>query len=151
MMTHDEFIEQECRLCGSQRCYGEEYCGKYQKMVNGQNPTSAHPMDLMMRAARQQLILREALHDEYKGTRRNLSILDDACDLTDEEYDAIAEEVHDNTVRYLIEANSEISELRELLVRAYGQLALLGYDSGFTNEEIHKLTNDIKKYLEETT
>ena len=32
-MTKEEFIEQECRLCGTQRCYGEEYCGKYQRMV----------------------------------------------------------------------------------------------------------------------
>ncbi len=32
-MTKEEFIEQECTLCGTQRCYGEEYCGKYQRMV----------------------------------------------------------------------------------------------------------------------
>ena len=66
-MTHEEFIEQECRLCGSQRCYGEEYCGKYQKMVNGENLTSAHPMQLMMSAARQQIILRK-LSENNKST-----------------------------------------------------------------------------------
>ena len=105
----------------------------------------------MMLAAKQQILLRTALHDEYKGTRRNLPILDDACDLTDEEYDVAAEEAHDNLVRSLIKAGGEIRELRELLARVYEQLLLLGYNSGFTNEEIHTLTNDIKKYLEETT
>ena len=32
-MTKEEFVEQECKMCGTQRCYGEEYCGKYQRMV----------------------------------------------------------------------------------------------------------------------
>ena len=72
----------------------------------------------------------------------------DESDLTDEECDAIAEEVYDNLVHSLIEAGGEIRELRTLLSRAYEQLLLLGYDSGFTNEEIHKLTNDIAEYLE---
>ena len=149
MMTHEEFIEQECRLCGTQRCYGEAYCGKYQKMVNGQNLTGAHPMKLMISAAKQQILLRKAIHNEdYRGTRRNLPVLDDACDFTDEEYDAVSEEAHDNLVRSLIEAGGEIRELRELLARAYEQLLLLGYDSGFTNEEINKLANDIAEYLE---
>lgn len=103
----------------------------------------------MMSAAKQQIILHKALHGEYKGTRRNLPVLDDACDLTDEEYDTIKEEVHDNLVRSVIDANAEIQELRKLLSRAYEQLMLLGYDSGFTNEEMHKLTNDIAEYLEE--
>ena len=89
----------------------------------------------MMLAAKQQILLWNAKHDL----------------LTDADYDAIAEEAHDNLVHSLIEASGEIRELRELLTRAYEQLLLLGYDSGFTNEEIHKLTNDIKKYLEETT
>ena len=104
----------------------------------------------MMLAAKQQIILHTALHNDYKGTRRNLPVLDDACDLTDEEYVAIAEEAYDNLVHSLIEAGGEIRELRTLLSRAYEQLLLLGYDSGFTNEEIHKLINDIKEYLEET-
>lgn len=104
----------------------------------------------MMLAAKQQIILHTALHNDYKGTRRNLPVLDDACDLTDEEYVAIAEEAYDNLVHSLIEAGGEIRELRTLLSRAYEQLLLLGYDSGFTNEEIGKLTNDIKIYLEET-
>lgn len=103
----------------------------------------------MMSAAKQQIILHTALHNEYKGTRRNLPVLDDACDLTDEEYDAIAEEMHDNLVHSLIEAGGEIRELRKLLARAYEQLLLLGYDSGFTNEEIEKLVNDIDRYWKE--
>ena len=34
-MTREEFIEQHCRLCGTQRCYGEEYCAEYQEKVMG--------------------------------------------------------------------------------------------------------------------
>lgn len=96
----------------------------------------------MMLVAKQQITL-------HRGTRRNLPVLDDACDLTDEECVAIAEETHGNLVHSLIEAGGEIRELRTLLSRAYEQLLLLGCDSGFTNEEIHKLINDIAKYLEE--
>ena len=150
-MTHEEFIEQECRLCGTQRCYGEEYCGKYQKMVNGENLTSAHPMQLMMSVAKQQILLHKALHNDCAviDVRTKEQKRLDELDLTDEEYDTIAEEAHDNLVRSLVEAGGEIRELRELLARAYEQLMLLGYDSGFTNEEIHKLANDIAEYLEE--
>ena len=106
-------------------------------------------VEKMMVAAKKQMVLHTSHNGEYKGTRRNLPVLDDACDLTDEEYDAIAEETHANLVGCLIEANVEIGFLRSLLKRAYEQLLLLGFDSGFTNEEIGKLTNDIKMYLEE--
>ena len=71
-------------------------------------------------------------------------------DWTDEELEEATQESYDNIVRSLVEAGGEIRELRELLTRAYEQLLLLGFDSGFTNEEIHKLTNEIKEYLEET-
>lgn len=65
-----------------------------------------------------------------------------------EEYDdAIAENAYNSLVRSLIEANGEILQLEQLLMRAYEELILLGYDSGYTNEEIHNLTNDISKYL----
>lgn len=103
----------------------------------------------MMVAAKKQMVLHTSHNADYKGTRCNLPVLDDACDLTDEEYDAIAEEMHDNLVHSLIEAGGEIRELRKLLARVYEQLMLLGYDSGFTNEEIYKLTNDIAEYLED--
>ena len=103
----------------------------------------------MMSAAKQQMIL-HTTRNEYKGTRCNLPVFDEACDLTDEEYDAIKEEAYDNIVHSLIEASAEIRELRNLLARSYEQLLLLGYDSGFANEELSKLTNDIKNYLEET-
>ena len=73
----------------------------------------------------------------------------DERDLTDEECDAIAKEAYDNLVHSLIEAGGEIRFLRELLMRAYEQLLLIGYDSSFTNEEIYKLVNEIKEYLEE--
>ena len=87
--------------------------------------------------------------NNYKGTRHNLPVLDDACDLTDEECATIIQETHDNLVRSLVGANGEIHELRKLLTKAYEQLMLLGYDSGFTNEAIDELINDITKYLME--
>ena len=71
-------------------------------------------------------------------------------DLTDEEYEAIAEEANDNMVRALIEAGGEINEARELLTRSLEMLYILGYDSSFTNPAIDTLTTDIKKFLEET-
>lgn len=43
-------------------------------------------------------------------------------DLTDEEYEAIAEEANDNVVRALIEAGGEINEARKLLNEAKGAL-----------------------------
>lgn len=100
-------------------------------------------VEKMMVAAKQQMILRIALDDKYRGTRRNLPILDDVCDLADKEYNAITEEVYNNFIHY----SGEIHKLRELLARAYEQLCLLGYDSCFTNDEINKLTNDISEYF----
>lgn len=70
-----------------------------------------------------------------------------AEDYTDEEMEEAAEEAYDNLVRSLIEAGGEIRELRELLKRALEQLILLGYNSGFTNEEVKKLVDDITKYF----
>lgn len=106
----------------------------------------------MMLAAKQQIVFRKALHNDCNvidvHTKEQKKL--DELDLTDEGYDAVAEEAHDNLVRSLVEAGGEIRELRELLARAYEQLLLLGFDSGFTNEEIRKLTNEIKEYLEET-
>lgn len=74
----------------------------------------------------------------------------DDDDVSDEEYEAAAQEAHDELVRSLIEAGGEIREARELLARSLEMLYLLGYDSGFTNSEISTLTTDIKKFLEET-
>ena len=59
----------------------------------------------------------------------------------------LADKCHNNIARSLLE---EIYELRKLLTKAYEQLLLLGYDSGFTNEAIDELINDITKYLMET-
>ncbi len=42
------------------------------------------------------------------------------------------------------------NEPRELLACALEQLYLLGYDTDFTNDEVRKLTTDIRNYLEET-
>ena len=67
--------------------------------------------------------------------------------MVDAECESAAQEAHDNLVRPLVEAGGEIRELRELLSRAYQQILLLGYDSGFTNQEIADLTNDIQEYF----
>lgn len=103
----------------------------------------------MMLAVKQQIILRTALHNEYKGTRCNLPVLDDACDLTDEEYDAIAEGAHDNLVRSLIEAGGEIRELRRLLQLARGHINFMLYDYKGPSKKL--IQNDLLKiaaYLE---
>ena len=63
-MTHEEFIEQHCTLCGSQRCYGEEYCGLYQRYVLGQNSE----LDQIMWAAKQQLIIQNLSKDKESGS-----------------------------------------------------------------------------------
>lgn len=68
----------------------------------------------------------------------------------DAELEAAAEEAHDNLVRSLVEAGGTIREARELLTRSLEWLYILGYDSGFTNPAIGTLTNDIKKFLEDT-
>ena len=78
--------------------------------------------------------------DEYRA---------DDDDVSDEEYEAAAEEAHDNLIRSLVEAGGEIREAKELLVRSLEMLYLLGYDSGFTNLEIATLTADINKFLED--
>ena len=86
--------------------------------------------------------------DAETGENRGSTVID-PYDLTDEECAAIAEEAYDNLVHSLVEAGGEVHFLRELLTRAYEQLMLLGYDSGFTNEEIDKLTKDIAEYFKE--
>jgi hypothetical protein len=86
-------------------------------------------------------------YDPYTGKYAFVSPDDD---LTDEEYEAIAEEANDNLVRALIEAGGEINEARELLARSLEMLYILGYDSGLTNPAIDTLTTDIKKFLEGT-
>ena len=97
----------------------------------------------MMAAAKQQINLYKGLHGDRTKEQKRL----DELDLTDKECDAITEDAYNNLVHSLIEANGEIHQLRQLLMRAYEELVLLGYDSGFTNEEIRNLTNDISKYL----
>lgn len=67
-------------------------------------------------------------------------------DISDEVYEGVA----DNLVHSLGEVGEKICEARELLARSLEMLYLLGYDSSFTNPAIDTLTNDIKKFLEET-
>lgn len=71
-------------------------------------------------------------------------------DVSDEEYEAAAQEAHDELVHSLIEAGGTIREARELLSRSLEMLYLLGYDSSFTNSAIDTLTTDIKKFLKDT-
>ena len=72
-------------------------------------------------------------------------VVDD--DITDEEYDQIAEDAENERIHSLIEASRDVADAKQLLVRALEQLYLLGYDSGFTNPEIEQLVTDIKFYL----
>ena len=58
-MTDKEFEEQYCHNCGTQRCYGVEYCGLYQRFVLRQDD----PLDEIMWAAKQQLILHKLSED----------------------------------------------------------------------------------------
>ena len=58
------------------------------------------------------------VQDDYRGERCNLPILDDACDLSDEDFEAATQEAYDNLVRSLIEAGGEIRELKEMLREA---------------------------------
>ena len=90
------------------------------------------------------------VQDDYDPYTGKYAFVSPDDDLTDEEYEAIAEEANDNLVRALIEAGGEICEARELLVRSLEMLYILGYDSSFTNPAIDTLTTDIKKFLEET-
>lgn len=94
MMTHDEFVEKECRYCGSQRCYGVEFCNKYKVNVCSDEEFTKAYKDYM---------------DEYHV---------DSNDMSDEEYEAAAQEAHDELVRSLIEAGGEIRELKEMLCEA---------------------------------
>ena len=105
----------------------------------------------MMLAAKQQIILRAALHDDCNiiDVRTKEQKRLDELDLTDEEYEVIAEDSYDCLVHSLIEANGEIHELRSLLCRAYEHIVLLGFDSGFTNKELSELVYDISKYFKE--
>lgn len=87
MMTHDEFVEKECRFCGSQRCYGVEFCNKYKVNVFSEKDE----------------------YDPYTG--KYAFVPPDEVD--DEEYEAAAQEAHDELVRSLIEAGGEIRELND--------------------------------------
>ena len=58
-MTHEEFLDQFCTMCGTQRCYGEEYCGLYQRYVLGQDSE----LDKIMWAAKQQLVIHRLSED----------------------------------------------------------------------------------------
>lgn len=88
MMTHDEFVEKECRSCGSQRCYGVDLCNKYRVEVLGEK-------------------------DDYDPYTGKYAFVSPADDVSDEEYEDAAQEAHDNLVRSLIEAGGEVRELND--------------------------------------
>ena len=67
-MTHKDFLDQYCTMCGTQRCYGEDYCGLYQRYVLGQNSE----LDKIMWAAKQQLVLRN-LSEDAKTTTETIA------------------------------------------------------------------------------
>lgn len=131
-MTHDEFIQNECYYCGTQRCYGVELCHKYQHLVLGKPVPDA--LDKMARAAKKQIVFRKALHDECE----NRFYVVDAK--TGENRGSVVMDPY----------NTSNNETRELLTRALEQLYLLGYNSEFTNDSIRALITDIRNFVEET-
>ena len=114
------------------------------------DPVGAETLDKMMRAARQQVVLRKAIHDEGLGFGEGHISESPEMPDEDKELAIAAQEAHDNLIRSLVEAGGEIREARELLTRSLEWLYILGYDSSFTNPAIDTLTTDIKKFLEDT-
>ena len=121
-MTHEEFLEKECMNCGTQRCYGVEYCHHYKKLVKGEDSTELHPMAKMQRVAKQQILLRKAIHDEELGLGEEDA--SESAEMSDEdkEFALAAQEAHDNMVRGLIEAGAENHALVEDRNRLIGAL-----------------------------
>lgn len=85
--------------------------------------------------------------DEYDPYTGKYAFVSPGDEVDDKEYEAAAQEAHDELVHSLIEAGGEIREAKELLRRSLEMIYLLGYDSSFTNPAIDTLTNDIKFYL----
>lgn len=90
------------------------------------------------------------VQDDYDPYTGKYAFVSPDDDISDEEYEAAAQEAHDELVRSLTEVGGAIREARELLARSLEMLYLLGYDSSFTNPAIDILTSDIKKFLEDT-
>ena len=63
-MTQEEFIELHCKMCGTQRCYGIEYCGLYKRYVLGEHD----PLDEIIWAAKQQLVIQKLSEDNKTET-----------------------------------------------------------------------------------
>lgn len=108
MMTHDEFVEKECRLCGTQRCYGVDYCGKYKTEVLGEEDP--------MRAVYE--VIHNSTSNNDLGFGENW--VSESPEMPDEDREAAeaAQEAYDNLIRSLVEAGGEIREARELLREA---------------------------------
>ena len=85
--------------------------------------------------------------DAKTGKNRGSVVMDPFDDISVEE---VYDEVHSNLVHSCIQAGADMREARELLALALEQLYLLGYDSNFANDEVRKLTTDIRNFLEET-
>ena len=88
--------------------------------------------------------------DAKTGENRGPVVMDPFDDISVEEvYGEAAEDAHNNLVRGLIDANRDVADAKQLLVRALEQLYMLGYDSGFTNPEIEQLVIDINNFVKE--
>ena len=139
MMTHDEFVEKECRLCGTQRCYGVDYCGKYKKEVLGEeDPIQAvyeiihtpekmgaamkHISELMdkHRAEHPEVYAENVETDKYADLGFGESWVSESPEMPDEDRELAetAQEAYDNLIRSLVEAGGEIRELKEMLREA---------------------------------
>ena len=79
-------------------------------------------LDEMARAARQQIVLRKAIHDEGLGFGEGY--VSESAEMSDEdkEFAIAAQEAHDNMVRALIEAGAENHALVEDRNRLIGAL-----------------------------
>ena len=113
MMTYEEFVEKECHLCGSQRCYGVDYCGKYKTEVLGEKDPMWEVYEVIHTPEKTGAAMKHIseLMDKHRAEHPEVYI-------ADAEYESAAEEAHDNLVRSLVEAGGEIRELRTLLIEA---------------------------------
>lgn len=152
MMTHDEFVEKECHLCGSQRCYGVDYCGKYKTEVLGEEDPMQAVYEVIHNSKSTEVGKNHdsVVRDDYDPYTGKYAFVSPDDDVSDEEYETAAQEAHDNLIRALVEAGSKIHEARELLRRIVNMLYLYGYDEFHGSDTVKKNIIDIKKFLEDT-
>lgn len=90
----------------------------------------------MASVAKQQIMLRKHCNGEYKGTRRNLAVFEDVCDLTDQERVAIIEEP---VMNYHIQRLmwDEISKLKPKMIKVTSQFSKYFYSESVKWDELY--------------